>query len=287
MKSSTSKQSTKTSPRGKPDHTGECKLVASPKRTLELQFLTKKKRLDQLKKDLESKQKPVFDVYESLIQIKKKLEESGKVVPLETLKLVDFEKLSGRSSFVANSDTTLCCGESMRGDVGELTAEFLRNIKIEMSAIPQTCLDLGSYLIKQRTEVINYLSSLKEKGQPVAVEEFLQDTSRLNQMIDETVARQTGRIERVMGDINSLFEKNNLVVANQIIHDLERKIKHQQEEILRLTNELNEKELELKEWKEKKDEVSHKIIEENSALKDRIKVFYPHISIEYTLKYFV
>ncbi|GJQ81192.1 hypothetical protein Trydic_g23361 [Trypoxylus dichotomus] len=272
LKNSASKQSTKTTPRSKSEQTSECKLVASPKRTLELQFLTKKKRLDQLRKELELKQKPVFELYEALIQIKRKLEESGKAVPLETIKLVDYEYLADKPAIPAVTETPACDGEMVKSDVTELTAEFLNNIKLEMSAIPQTCLDFGSYLIKQRAEIIKYLTDLKEKDHTIDVEEFLEDTGRLNQMIDETALRQTARIERVLADINNLFEKNNLAVANQIIHELEKKIKMQQQEIVNLTNELAQKEDELNELRSKSDDYTQQLLHENVSLKERVKV---------------
>lgn len=58
--------------------------------TLEIQFINKKKRLNLLKKDLIEKQKPVLDLYQNLLQIKKRLEELGKVVQLEEVKLLPY-----------------------------------------------------------------------------------------------------------------------------------------------------------------------------------------------------
>lgn len=62
------------------------------KHTLEIQFINKKKRLTQLKKELMEKQKPVLDLYQNLVQIKKRLEELGKVVQLEEVKLLPVEE---------------------------------------------------------------------------------------------------------------------------------------------------------------------------------------------------
>lgn len=43
-----------------------------------------------MKKDLIEKQKPVLDLYQNLLQIKKRLEELGKVVQLEEVKLLPY-----------------------------------------------------------------------------------------------------------------------------------------------------------------------------------------------------
>ncbi|KAI4462408.1 hypothetical protein MML48_4g00020681 [Holotrichia oblita] len=206
------------------------------------------------------------DDYKDALDDKTETENVDSLMDSTQLSITIKESLASKSS-----NSALCGGESCRSDVSELTTEFLNNIKLEMSAIPQTCLDLGSYLIKQRGEVVKYLADLKDKDDSVNAEEFIQDTGRLNQMINETVVRQTGRIERVMSDIHGLFEKDNLAVANQIIHDLERKLKLHQQEIIELGNELALKEEELKELRSKKEDSVQKLAEENASLKERLK----------------
>lgn len=64
------------------------------KHTLEIQFLNKNKRYVQMKRELLEKQKPLVDLYQNLNQIKKRLEELGKIVKLEEVRIVSFEDFS-------------------------------------------------------------------------------------------------------------------------------------------------------------------------------------------------
>lgn len=68
----------------------KCPSQGLNKHTLELQFINKKKKLATMQKELLDKQKPVLDLYQNLIQIKKKLEELGKEVTLQDIKISPF-----------------------------------------------------------------------------------------------------------------------------------------------------------------------------------------------------
>ncbi|XP_048519816.1 uncharacterized protein LOC125503462, partial [Dendroctonus ponderosae] len=69
------------------------------KHTLEIQFINKNKRFAQMRRDLLEKQKPIMDLYHNLTQLKSRLEELGRSVKLEDVKLVYFEDCNKKFNY--------------------------------------------------------------------------------------------------------------------------------------------------------------------------------------------
>ncbi|XP_022902540.2 putative leucine-rich repeat-containing protein DDB_G0290503 isoform X1 [Onthophagus taurus] len=253
----------------------------SPTRnTNEYQFLAKKKRLELLKKDLESKQKPILDLYNGLIELKKKIESNGVVVPLETVKLIDFGGVLSPPRPPTpppppppeeNSFGTMELTDEQIAIAAERNSEYLRILEEELDPVPITFSELGKYLMSTREKLIDQLTKVKNgeiDKEELNLESFEHETKQLNGLINDAIERQEIRVKRILTDAQNLTENNNLVAANQIIKHLDAKLKETNESLVEVSEELERTQQQL-------DDVRigslQELAEENDSLKEKIK----------------
>ncbi|CAG9764785.1 unnamed protein product [Ceutorhynchus assimilis] len=115
--------------------------------TLEIQFINKNKSYLRMKQDLEGKQKPVLDLYKNLTQIKMRLEDLGKTVRLEDVKMVSVSEYGNTSS---------------EGTPGNLSKEVVEEMVISIEKIPKIFSDVCKNLLTKRSLMIELLDSVSK-----------------------------------------------------------------------------------------------------------------------------
>ncbi|CAH1160222.1 unnamed protein product, partial [Phaedon cochleariae] len=197
------------------------------KHTLEIQFLNKKKRLGLLKEDLAEKQKPVLDLYQNLVQIKKKLEELGKVVFLEEVKLMPFNEAQEMSAVGA-------AGES-------ITPEMVVGMQTSIEEIPNTLMDICKNLLGRRNVIVELLESIIKSEVNVTdltdqIDALKEEGAQLQSNLDVVINEHHGKIREIVYNWQSLVNDKKSLNTNLRIEDLEEKLRFQE----KLTEESNQ-----------------------------------------------
>nr|CAI5844156.1 unnamed protein product [Callosobruchus analis] len=192
----------------------------SSKHTLEVQFINKKKRLAQLKKDLLEKQKPVLDLYQNLVQIKKKLEELGKNVQLEEVKLMNYD---GDAPKRPETDGG---GES-------ISPEIIIGMQTSIEEIPRTLMDICKNLLGRRNVIVELLESITKSEVDVSslteqIDTLKQEGQQLQSHLDVVLSEHHNKIKEIVTNWQTLLNDKNHVITNAKVGDLEEKLKSQE-----------------------------------------------------------
>ncbi|CAH1962431.1 unnamed protein product [Acanthoscelides obtectus] len=192
----------------------------SSKHTLEVQFINKKKRLAQLKKDLLEKQKPVLDLYQNLVQIKKKLEELGKHVQLEQVKLMNYD---GDAPKHPESDGG---GES-------ISPEVIIGMQTSIEEIPRTLMEICKNLLGRRNVIVELLESVTKSEVDVGslteqIETLKQEGQQLQSHLDVVLSEHHSKIKEIVANWQTLLNDKDHVITNAKVGDLEEKLKSQE-----------------------------------------------------------
>ncbi|KAG5886703.1 hypothetical protein JTB14_015768 [Gonioctena quinquepunctata] len=196
------------------------------KHTLEIQFLNKKKRLVSLKKDLAEKQKPVLDLYQNLVQIKKRLEELGKVVYLEEVKMMPYEEQ----------------GDIAKDGAGEnVPPEIIMGMQTSIEEIPKTLMEICKNLLGRRNVIVDLLESIIKSEVNVTdlcdqIEALKTEGAQLQNNLDAVINEHHGKIQEIVHNWQSLINDKKNVNTSSKIGDLEEKLKFQE----KLTEESNQ-----------------------------------------------
>ncbi|XP_074037753.1 uncharacterized protein isoform X2 [Leptinotarsa decemlineata] len=190
------------------------------KHTLEIQFLNKKKRLALLQKDLAEKQKPVLDLYQNLIQIKKRLEELGKIVYLEEMKLLPYNEQR------QNVELGDGAGEST-------SPEIILEMQTSMEQIPRTLMEICKNLLGRRNVIVDLLESIVKSEVDVSdltdqIEALKTEGAQLQSNLDVVIKEHHSKIKEVVKNWQSLINDKKSVNTNTKISDLEDRLKFQE-----------------------------------------------------------
>lgn len=143
------------------------RIGTTAKQSLEIQFKTKKKRLDMLKRELIGKQKPVLELYQALVELKRKLEQTGTHPQLEELKFIDCEykeETDPNAGGEAKIDSEAL--ESLRALVQKLVfpvLSYCKNVIVKRSDILET-LETNPDVAKARIPSLKIESEEMEKN---------------------------------------------------------------------------------------------------------------------------
>ncbi|XP_044748786.1 myosin-10-like isoform X2 [Coccinella septempunctata] len=185
------------------------------KHTLEMQFLNKHKKLVQYKKELLEKQRPVMDLYQNLLEIKKQLAEFGKCVELEEIKLVALDEPKKQSDHPC-------------GDV--LNQEIVQNMKTSIENIPKQLMGVCQNLVGRRAAIVELLESVSQAdiGPTELADkiETLKDEGReLKNSLDVLIAQSEERITELVKNWYILLDSKNQETSNIKSDEYESQIK--------------------------------------------------------------
>ncbi|KAJ8910164.1 hypothetical protein NQ315_005767 [Exocentrus adspersus] len=198
------------------------------KHTLEIQFINKKKRLSQLKKDLLEKQKPVLDLYQNLVQIKRRLEELGKAVQLDEIKLLPYNDKPGKEP------------EQTEGGAGEtISPEVVISMQTSIEEIPKTLMDICKNLLARRAVIVELLESVTKSE--VDVGDLSDKIETYKNNLDAIINEHEKKIKELVINWQALLNDKRCMNTNVKISDLEEKLKAQE----KLTQESNQMLLDL------------------------------------------
>lgn len=143
--------------------------------------------MESLKKELSEKQKPVFELYQNLLSMKKKLEESGKPVTLENIKFIDCE----------GSSTCIKVARKSDFPAGELNIKCIKSMQDALKEIPNSLTEVCKNLLNKRGALLEVLEKITD---PHTNREFF-----VNQL--EIHKRESRILERSVHEVMQMQEK--------------------------------------------------------------------------------
>lgn len=189
------------------------------KHTLEIQFLNKKKRLEMLKKEMNEKQRPVLDLYNSLAQTKKKLEEFGKVVQLEEIKLIPVGNV-----------------EKNESTASEVNADTVVNMKTTLEDMPKALITVCQNLLNRQATIGELLESVVKSEIDMTelskkMDSFDSEKNELEKLFNLTLANHEQKINELIHNWQSLLNCKKYETDNIKIDELQQKL-HEKDEII-------------------------------------------------------
>lgn len=173
------------------------RVSSATKQSLEIQFKTKKKRLDMLKKELIGKQKPVLDLYQTLMELRKKLEQTGTHnIHLDELKFIDCDYKEDTSG----------------GGEQKLNSEAVDALKGLIEKLVSPVVDYCKNVIAKRADILDTLKSnpdaIKTKMDTLKVEseEIEQNLEEICSEQERNVMYMINYFEKVLKGTNTTLE---------------------------------------------------------------------------------
>lgn len=224
MRKPSSSSPIKKTPGSPPSKSGSLiRLGTTAKQSLEIQFKTKKKRLDMLKKELVGKQKPILELYQALVELKKKLEQTGTHTHLEELKFIDCEykeEADANAGGEAKSDSQAL--EALRVLVEKLVSPVLsycKDVIVKRADILET-LETNPDVAKAR------ISSLKMEG-----EEMEKNLEEMRNEQEKNVMSVVNYFQKALECSNTTLEvpsqfrdEDEIEQLKQLLQDKERQL---------------------------------------------------------------
>ncbi|XP_018331754.1 myosin-9-like isoform X2 [Agrilus planipennis] len=255
------------------------------RRSLELQFSLKKKRLECLKKELIDKQKPVLEVYQNLTQLKKKLEESGKTVHLEEMKFIDCNEVIPRAR------TPLSAGKREEAPT-DFEKDLLKAMKEIVNVIPKPLTDMCKSLMTKRVLLVDmidkYCNNEVDSAELHKKINFLKtESSQLEQKIENANTEQSKQIEELVTKWQQMLESHEVIIQPppppagpppERFHELYKKFKKQDHEIKEYKQKVEDLQNALNDRPEKAD--LHKAEENIRQLNSQLKELDAQLIIE-------
>lgn len=177
-----------------------------------------------MEKELTEKQKPVMDLYQNLVQIKKRLEELGKIVYLEEVKLMSY-----------NETTEL--PES--GDGREIfSSEIVNNMQKSIEEIPKTLMTICKNLLGRRNVIVELLENIVNSEVDVAdlrdqIETLKTEGIQLQSNLDVVINEHAEKIKEIVKNWQKLLNEKTNIGTSAKVEELQEKLKVQE----RLTEE--------------------------------------------------
>lgn len=149
------------------------RLGTTAKQSLEIQFTTKKKRFDMLKKELVGKQKPILELYQGLLELKRKLEQNGTHPHLDELKFID-------------------CRLKEEGSEGKVDLQALEALRSVVQQLGAPLVNYCTHIIDKRANILQTIETNPDS---------LRDTL-------PTLQSENAELERSLGELRKQQEKN-------------------------------------------------------------------------------
>ncbi|XP_076274411.1 uncharacterized protein LOC143205180 isoform X2 [Rhynchophorus ferrugineus] len=201
------------------------------KHTLEIQFINKSKRYIQMKKELIEKQKPVLDLYQNLVQIKKRLEELGKHVKLDDLKLLPLEDFRKQSEG--------------HGGGEQISMDIVVGMKKSIEEIPKTLMDICRNLLSRRALIVELLESVTRSEVDVGevsdkIESLKNEGQQLQHSLDGIIAEHQDKIDQLVSNWQKLLSEQRSPHEDGRVEELEHQLKEQERLTLESTHVIHE-----------------------------------------------
>ncbi|XP_050305465.1 golgin subfamily A member 6-like protein 7 [Anthonomus grandis grandis] len=184
------------------------KTVVTSKHTLEIQFINKNKRYVQMRNELLEKQKPVLDLYQNLLQIKKQLEKHHKTVQLDDIKLLSYHDYNNRLNSYGG-------GES-------LSPQVVAGMKSSLEDIPKTLIDVCQNLLSRRALIVDLLESITKSEVDLSevsgrIESLKTEGQMLQNSLDAIIEEHQTKINELVTKWRMLLNaKNNNAKADEL-----------------------------------------------------------------------
>lgn len=188
-----------------------------------------------MKKELCEKQKPVLDMYESLITIKKGLEDGGKNVVLGTIKLIEFNE-KGKKDRLAGA-----------GEIAKkwsVEPNVLNEMKLTMKQIPMSLMDVCKNIMDKRATIITLLESeqLNDKESILKQVDVLKKESCLIQkQVEDTFALQEKHVAQLLDNWQKMLNSPDTE------EQLRKELAKQEKTLVDITGDLQKAQTQLKE----------------------------------------
>ncbi|CAG9764787.1 unnamed protein product [Ceutorhynchus assimilis] len=176
------------------------------KHTLEIQFINKNKMFMQMKRELEEKLKPAVDLHKTLVQLKRKLKELGKLVTFEDIKwdpMNEYQKTLGRSE----------------GD-GSSPNELLQDLKDSLKQISKTMIDVCKSLLSRRAMIVEVLekvanSELNLSDVTSKIDLVKNESQQLENSLQSIMKDQQNKINELVSKWETLLSSNRINVKSE------------------------------------------------------------------------
>lgn len=203
------------------------------KHTLEVQYLNKHKRLLQYKKELVEKQKPVMELYQNLLEIKRQLADFGKIVELEEVKFVIGVDAGATATPVASNKSPVEADRS-RGD--GVSEEMVQSMRDSIETIPQTLMGVCQNLVSRRDAIVELLECVSQAefdktDLPERIVSLKDEGVELKRSLDLLIRESRERIAELVGNWHQLLEQRHSVAVGEgeRIRELEQQLKHKEQ----------------------------------------------------------
>ncbi|XP_066145103.1 putative leucine-rich repeat-containing protein DDB_G0290503 [Euwallacea fornicatus] len=214
-------------------YTMSCSSTFSNKHILQIKFINTNKSYLQLK-ELIKNEKPIADLYRSLVEAKKKLEELSKLVVLEDIKLVTFAE-HNRPPF------------EFEGAGEEVPVKVLHEMRSSEGEIPKTLAEVCHNLLNKRALIVELLDKVIKcevdiRDVASRIESLKSEGRQLQESLERVLAEHKRKIEALMTNWESLLlvqkssnsasdlalklKEQEVVIqeANHVIADLRQKL---------------------------------------------------------------
>lgn len=199
------------------------------KQSLEIQFKTKKKRLDMLKKELIVKQQPVLELYQALVELKKKLEQTGAQIHLDEMKFIDCEHSDPPST----------------GEQTKISSQVIESLRSLIEKLVTPVLDYCKNVMVQREDILQSLETNPEIIQS-RINSLKLESEDMTKNFDAIRCEQERNITQMVNYIQTALEGSNvaLEIPSQFADDSEveqlRQLLREKEQKLLETVKLNQ-----------------------------------------------
>lgn len=229
------------------------------RRAMEIQFSSKKRKLEQMKKELNEKQKPVIDMYHTLVTLKKGLDDNGKPVVLGKLKLIEFDEKGKKEQMTGG-------GEVLAKKIN-VDPTVVNDMKLTMKQIPLSLMDVCKSIMDKREAIITLLESepLNDKDTILKQVDLLKKESYIiEKQVEDTFATQEKQITELLESWQKMLNSTNKE------DELRKELARQEKTLVDVTADLQKAHSQLKESDDHKELV--KAEEEIIMLQEKILV---------------
>lgn len=235
------------------------------RRSLEIQFASKKRKLELMKRELTEKQKPVLDMYKALVNIKKSLDEGGKIVPLINIKVVEFDEKGEKLNQILAGGLEL--GKKLPVD-----PNLINDMKFTMKQIPLSLLEVCRSIMDKRAAIITLLETEKFDDKTNALKQIdllKKESTLLEKHVEDAFASQEKQVAELLENWQVILNSATNVSGNTE-EKLRKELAKQEKTLAEITADLQKAQMQLKET-----DGHHEILkaeEEIITLQEKIKV---------------
>lgn len=261
-------------------NTSLCSKQDQAKRSLEIQFTSKKRKLELMKRELVEKQKPILDMYESLLTMKKGLEDNGKAVVLGTLKLIEFDEKGKREE----KENLTGGGEIVKKS--SVDPNVINEMKLTMKQIPLSLLDVCKSIMDKRAAIISLLETEQFNDKDTMLKQvdlLKKESCIIEKHIEDTFATQEKQVTELLENWQKILSSASS--NNDVEEQLRKEIAKQEKTLTEITADLQKAQMQLKDADNRKELM--KAEEDIITLQEKITVSLQKFLIVFLSSYFI